>query len=40
MSLKKYSVLEKYNIFSKGRSKNKQIAKVCEKYGISRETFY
>jgi len=40
MSMKKYSALEKYNIISEGRSKNKQVAKVCEKYGISRETFY
>lgn len=38
--MKKYSALQKYNIVSEGRSKNKQIAKVCEKYGISRETFY
>lgn len=38
--MKKYSALEKYNIVSEGRSKNKQVAKVCEKYGISRETFY
>ncbi len=38
--MKKYSALEKYNIISEGRSKNKQVAKVCEKYGISRETFY
>jgi len=38
--LKKYSALEKYSIVSEGRSKNKQVAKVCEKYGISRETFY
>ena len=40
MTVKKYSALQKYNIVSEGRSKNKQIAKVCEKYGISRETFY
>jgi len=40
MTVKKYSALEKYNIVSEGRSKNKQIAKVCAKYGISRETFY
>lgn len=40
MAVKKYSALEKYNIVSEGRSKNKQVAKVCEKYGISRETFY
>jgi len=38
--MKKYTALEKYNIVSEGRSKNKQVAKVCEKYGISRETFY
>lgn len=38
--MKKYSAFQKYNIVSEGRSKNKQIAKVCEKYGISRETFY
>lgn len=38
--MNKYSALEKYNIVSEGRSKNKQVAKVCEKYGISRETFY
>lgn len=38
--MKKYSALDKYNIVSEGRSKNKQVAKVCEKYGISRETFY
>ncbi len=38
--MKKYSALEKYSIVSEGRSKNKQVAKVCEKYGISRETFY
>jgi len=38
--MKKYSALQKYNIVSEGRSKNKQIARVCEKYGISRETFY
>jgi len=38
--MKKYSALEKYNIVSEGRSKNKQVAKVCAKYGISRETFY
>lgn len=40
MTVKKYTALEKYNIVSEGRSKNKQVAKVCEKYGISRETFY
>jgi len=40
MRVKKYTALEKYNIVSEGRSKNKQVAKVCEKYGISRETFY
>jgi len=38
--MKKYSAREKYNIVSEGRSKNKQVAKVCEKYDISRETFY
>ncbi len=38
--MKKYSALDKYNIVSEGRGKNKQVAKVCEKYGISRETFY
>ena len=38
--VKKYTALEKYNIVSEGRSKGKQVAKVCEKYGISRETFY
>ena len=38
--MKKYSATEKYNIVSEGRSKGKQVAKVCEKYGISRETFY
>ncbi len=38
--MKKYSAPEKYDIVSEGRSKNKQVAKVCEKYGISRETFY
>ncbi len=38
--MKKYSAIEKYNIVSEGRSKKKTVAKVCEKYGISRETFY
>ena len=38
--MKKYSALEKYNIVSEGRSKGKQVAKVCKNYGISRETFY
>ncbi len=40
MTVKKYSALEKYNIVSEERSQNKQIAKVCGKYGVSRETFY
>ncbi len=38
--MRKYSALEKYNIVSEGRQKSKQVAKVCERYGISRETFY
>ncbi len=38
--MRKFSALEKYNIVIEGRSKNKQVAKVCAKYGISRETFY
>ncbi len=38
--MRKYSALEKYNIVSAGRRKSKQVARVCERYGISRETFY
>ncbi len=38
--MKKHSALDKYNIVSEGRRKHKQVARVCEKHGISRETFY
>lgn len=36
----KYSPQEKYEIVIEGRKKPKGIKAVCEKYGISRETFY
>jgi len=38
--MEKYSPKEKYEIVIEGRRKPKGIKAVCEKYGISRETFY
>ncbi len=38
--MKKFTAEEKYEIVTEGRKKPKGIKQVCEKYGISRETFY
>ncbi len=38
--MKKYTPEQKYQIVMEGRKNNRNISQVCEKYNITRETFY